>query len=169
MAASRAREAGRWSTNQSPGRCLLHTSPTSPGVQELASKLSAQPADQLSLLHQAAEVYMEASSLAGGRHAAALCEDLQSLLVPPAAAPSLAGRRACCACVAVRVCAGWLAPACTLHSAAVDVQHSRCGAAADPLPYVPVTPSCLWAVHWAVALTDIARLVRAQQTEEAYE
>lgn len=43
-------------------------------TQELASKLSAQPADQLSLLHQAAEVYMEASGLQGGRHAAALCE-----------------------------------------------------------------------------------------------
>ncbi|KAL4436939.1 hypothetical protein ABPG75_004078 [Micractinium tetrahymenae] len=65
-------------------------------LQELASKLSAQPADQLSLLHQAAEVYMEASTLQGGRHAAAL-------------------------------------------------------------------------YNWAVALTDIARLVRAQQPDEAYE
>jgi hypothetical protein len=43
-------------------------------LQELASKLSAQPADQLSLLHQAAEVYMEACRLKGGRHAPALCE-----------------------------------------------------------------------------------------------
>ncbi|EFN55727.1 hypothetical protein CHLNCDRAFT_134051 [Chlorella variabilis] len=65
-------------------------------LQELASKLAQQPADQLSLLHQAAEVYMEASQLQGGRHAAAL-------------------------------------------------------------------------YNWAVALTDIARLVRAQQPEEAYE
>lgn len=43
-------------------------------LQELASKLIQQPADQLMLLNQAAEVYMEASRLQGGRHAAALCE-----------------------------------------------------------------------------------------------
>ncbi|KAI3425968.1 hypothetical protein D9Q98_007936 [Chlorella vulgaris] len=65
-------------------------------LQELASKLIQQPADQLMLLNQAAEVYMEASRLQGGRHAAAL-------------------------------------------------------------------------YNWAVALTDIARLVRAQQPDEAYE
>jgi hypothetical protein len=45
-------------------------------LQELAGRLSAQPADQLSLLNQAAEVYCEASRLQGGRHAAALCEIL---------------------------------------------------------------------------------------------
>ena len=43
-------------------------------LQELAGRLAAQPADQLSLLHQAAEVYLEASRLAGDRHAAVLCE-----------------------------------------------------------------------------------------------
>ena len=43
-------------------------------LQELAGRLGAQPADQLALLHQAAEVYLEASRLAGDRHAAVLCE-----------------------------------------------------------------------------------------------
>jgi hypothetical protein len=47
--------------------------PAFPPLQELASKLQ-QPADQLSLLHQAAEVYMEASRLQEGHHAAALCK-----------------------------------------------------------------------------------------------
>lgn len=43
-------------------------------LQELAGRLAAQPADQLALLHQAAEVYLEASRLAGDRHAAVLCK-----------------------------------------------------------------------------------------------
>lgn len=43
-------------------------------LQELAGRLGSQPADQLSLLHQAAEVYLEASRLTGDRHAAVLCE-----------------------------------------------------------------------------------------------
>ncbi|KAI7837069.1 hypothetical protein COHA_009068 [Chlorella ohadii] len=41
-------------------------------LQELAGRLGSQPADQLSLLHQAAEVYLEASRLTGDRHAAVL-------------------------------------------------------------------------------------------------
>jgi hypothetical protein len=65
-------------------------------LQELAGRLGSQPADQLALLNQAAEVYLEASRLAGDRHAAVL-------------------------------------------------------------------------YNWAVALTDIARLVQAQEPEEAYE
>ena len=62
--------------------CLL-------GLQELASKLPQQPADQLALLHQAAEVYMEGSRLQSGQHAAALCEPARL----PARLP--AGRPAC--------------------------------------------------------------------------
>ena len=116
--------------------------------QELASKLAQQqqPADQLALLHQAAEVYMEASRLQGGQHAAALCE----------CAPLWRGRRR--GLRRLGVCAH---PDSAPHRTYAPHRLNHC------LP--ACLPACVSPDNWAVALTDIARLVSAAQPEEAYE
>ena len=115
---------------------------------------------------------MEASRLQEGHHAAALCESAGG---GQQAAACSCKQGSCCSAINDDLEAiSWHMHSHHLGLASLPEACCACPPASPDGPDGPAVPAALPVPHltadnWAVALTDIARLVRAAQPDEAYE